>query len=63
MKVMQMADQVRYPHMSTAELRSTFLVDDLFAPGQIQLVYVDLDRAVIGSAVPLDAPLALPFMP
>ena len=60
MKVMQMADQVRYPHMSTAELRSTFLVDDLFALGQIQLVYVDLDRAVIGSAVPLDAPLALP---
>ena len=43
MKVMQMADQVRYPQMSTAELRSTFLVDDLFAPGQIQLVYVDLD--------------------
>jgi 4-deoxy-L-threo-5-hexosulose-uronate ketol-isomerase len=60
MKVMQMADQVRYPHMSTAELRSTFLIDDLFAPGQIQLVYVDLDRAVIGSAVPLEAALALP---
>jgi 4-deoxy-L-threo-5-hexosulose-uronate ketol-isomerase len=60
MKLMQMADQVRYPHMSTAELRASFLVDDLFAPGQIQLVYVDLDRAVIGSAVPLDTALALP---
>ncbi|MGD0859819.1 MAG: 5-dehydro-4-deoxy-D-glucuronate isomerase [Terracidiphilus sp.] len=60
MKVMQMADQVRYPQMSTAELRSTFLVDDLFAPGQIQLVYVDLDRSVIGSVVPLDAALMLP---
>jgi 4-deoxy-L-threo-5-hexosulose-uronate ketol-isomerase len=60
MKLMQMADLVRYPHMSTAELRSTFLVDDLFAPGQVQLVYVDLDRAVIGSAVPLGEALPLP---
>ena len=60
MKVMQMADVVRYPHMSTAELRATFLVDDLFAPGQVQLVYVDLDRTVIGSAVPLGEALPLP---
>ena len=63
MKLMQMADVVRYPHMSTAELRATFLVDDLFAPGQVQLVYVDLDRTVIGSAVPLDAALPLPPPP
>ena len=60
MKVMQMADAVRYPHMSTAELRATFLVDDLFSPGQVQLVYVDLDRTVIGSAVPLGEALPLP---
>jgi 4-deoxy-L-threo-5-hexosulose-uronate ketol-isomerase len=60
MKILQMADAVRYPLMSTEELRSTFLLDDLFAPGQIQLVYVDLDRTVIGSAVPLATPLALP---
>jgi 4-deoxy-L-threo-5-hexosulose-uronate ketol-isomerase len=60
MKVMQMADLVRYPHMSTAELRATFLVDALFAPGQVQLVYVDLDRTVIGSAVPLAEALPLP---
>lgn len=60
MKVMQMADLVRYPHMSTAELRATFLVDDLFSPGLVQLVYVDLDRTVIGSAVPLGAALPLP---
>jgi len=60
MKLMQMADPVRYPHMSTAELRSTFLVDGLFAPGLVELVYVDLDRAVIGSAVPLGEALPLP---
>lgn len=60
MKVMQMADEVRYRHMSTEELRSTFLVDNLFTPATIELVYVDLDRTVIGSAVPTSGALQLP---
>ncbi len=46
--------------MSTAELRSTFLLEDLFEPEAVKLVYVDLDRTVIGSAVPLASPLELP---
>ena len=45
--------------MTTADLRETFLLTDLFHPGQIDLAYVDLDRTVIGSAVPLDSPLQL----
>jgi 4-deoxy-L-threo-5-hexosulose-uronate ketol-isomerase len=60
MKVLQMADEVRYPRMSTAELRSTFLLDDLFEPDRLKLVYIDLDRTVIGSAVPLGSALELP---
>jgi 4-deoxy-L-threo-5-hexosulose-uronate ketol-isomerase len=60
MKFLQLADEVRYTHMSTEELRSSFLLEDLFAPGSVQLVYVDLDRTVIGSAVPLAEPLSLP---
>jgi 4-deoxy-L-threo-5-hexosulose-uronate ketol-isomerase len=60
MRVLQLADEVRYQHMSTDELRSSFLVEDLFVPGSVQLVYVDLDRTVIGSAVPLAEPLQLP---
>ena len=60
MKLIQIADAVRYPRMTTAELRATFLLDDLFEPGQVKLVYVDLDRTVIGSAVPLGSPLDLP---
>ena len=60
MRVLQLADEVRYPRMSTAELRATFLLEDLFTPGQVQLAYVDLDRTVIGSAVPLASALALP---
>jgi 4-deoxy-L-threo-5-hexosulose-uronate ketol-isomerase len=60
MKMMQMADPVRYRTMTTEELRETFLLSDLFHPGQICLNYVDLDRTVIGSAVPTNQPLTLP---
>jgi 4-deoxy-L-threo-5-hexosulose-uronate ketol-isomerase len=55
-----MADQVRYRTMTTEQLRQTFMVTDLFQPGVIALTYIDLDRTVIGSAVPLAQPLALP---
>src|ERR1700675_1485915 len=55
-----MADSIRYRRMTTEELRQTFLIDDLFHPGEIGLTYVDLDRTVIGSAVPTGSPLVLP---
>ena len=45
--------------MGTDELRSHFLVTNLFQPGRISLEIVDLDRVVIGGAVPTDAPLPL----
>jgi 4-deoxy-L-threo-5-hexosulose-uronate ketol-isomerase len=60
MRILEMADRMRYSQMTTDELRRTFLIEDLFAPGQVALVYVDLDRTVVGSAVPLEAPLTLP---
>ena len=60
MKILQMADHIRYRTMTTEELRETFLVDDLFQAGQINMTYVDLDRTVIGSAVPVGEPLYLP---
>jgi len=60
MKIHELADQVRFRTMTTEELRRTFLVTDLFQPGLIALTYIDLDRTIVGSAVPLDQPLALP---
>jgi 4-deoxy-L-threo-5-hexosulose-uronate ketol-isomerase len=60
MKILHLADEVRYKQMSTEELRAGYLLEDLFAPSAVQLVYVDLDRTVIGSAVPLAEPLTLP---
>jgi len=63
MKIVQMADAVRYPRMTTAELRETFLLEGLFSEGAIEMRYVDLDRAVIGGAVPTAAPLTLETAP
>ena len=59
MKTLLTADSVRYRQMSSAELRAAFLIEDLFAPGEIALVYTDADRAVVGSAVPSQGPLDL----
>jgi 4-deoxy-L-threo-5-hexosulose-uronate ketol-isomerase len=60
MKIMQMADSIRYRTMNTEELRQTFVIEDLFQTAQISMTYVDLDRTVIGSAVPTGLPLHLP---
>lgn len=60
MKTVFMADPQRYPRMTTQELRESFLLSSLCEPGEIHLVYVDLDRAVAGMASPLQGPLALP---
>jgi 4-deoxy-L-threo-5-hexosulose-uronate ketol-isomerase len=46
--------------MTTEELRAHFLVSDLFRPGAVTLRPVDLDRVVLGGAMPTDGPLALP---
>jgi 4-deoxy-L-threo-5-hexosulose-uronate ketol-isomerase len=63
MKTVLMADPVRYPRMTTQEIRDSFLVDGLYQAGAIHLAYVDLDRAVIGMAAPLEESLALPASP
>lgn len=59
MKTYMMPDPVRYKTMTTEELRENFLVDDLFKAGEIQMCYLDVDRTIIGSAVPTMAPLTL----
>jgi 4-deoxy-L-threo-5-hexosulose-uronate ketol-isomerase len=59
MRLYQMADPVRYEMMNTEELRETFLLEELFQPGEIEFAYVDLDRTVIGSAVPTSEALVL----
>src|SRR5438105_14188854 len=63
MRLYQMADAVRYEMMNTEELRETFLLEGMFQPGEIEFAYVDLDRTVIGSAVPTSNALTLETEP
>lgn len=49
--------------LDTEELRENFLVESLFNPGVIDLLYAHIDRVVLGSAVPTDAPLTLGAAP
>jgi 4-deoxy-L-threo-5-hexosulose-uronate ketol-isomerase len=49
--------------MDTAELRDRFLLGGIFQPGEVTLRFVDLDRVVIGGAVPADGPLRLEAPP
>ena len=53
------ADDISYKALDTTGLRDRFLLQDLFAEGQLQLTYTDLDRAIVGSAVPTIEPLVL----
>jgi 4-deoxy-L-threo-5-hexosulose-uronate ketol-isomerase len=50
-------DAERTKRMTSAELRAAFLVQGLFVPGKVVLRHVDLDRVVLGGAVPTSVPL------
>ena len=63
MKMILTADPVRFPRMTSQELRETFLLEGLCEPGRIEMAYVDLDRAVVGVAIPGGNPIALPTSP
>jgi 4-deoxy-L-threo-5-hexosulose-uronate ketol-isomerase len=54
------ADRERYRRMTTSELREAYMVDGMFIPGDVTLCYTDIDRAIVGSAVPLEDSLTLP---
>ena len=40
-------------YYTTERLREDFLIDDLFKPDEIKLVYSHIDRIITGSAVPV----------
>jgi 4-deoxy-L-threo-5-hexosulose-uronate ketol-isomerase len=45
--------------LGTEELRAAFLVTDLFRPDELTLHVTDLDRAVVGGAMPVDGSVEL----
>jgi 4-deoxy-L-threo-5-hexosulose-uronate ketol-isomerase len=60
MKVRASTDPEGLRRMTARDIRDTFVIGDLFRPGEVSMTYVEVDRAVVGSAVPLDVPLCLP---
>lgn len=48
------------PLFDTADLRERFLLESVFVPGQVNVVYTHHDRIVLGGAVPAGEQLALP---
>ncbi len=58
-----LVDPVRAETMSAAELRAAFLVEDLFPRGEVKLLHWEGERTIVGSAVPVDGPLALEAPP
>jgi 4-deoxy-L-threo-5-hexosulose-uronate ketol-isomerase len=45
--------------MTSKEVRESYLIEGLFAAGEVRLIYSYVDRVIVGSAVPLGEPLAL----
>lgn len=59
MQTKYVADRNRYKRMTTEELRASYLIENLFEAGSIQLYYVDVDRTIVGSVVPVGKKLKL----
>ena len=53
------ADQQRYRTMRNDELRDTFVVSDLMQAGKLAMTLSDIDRGIVGSAVPLGEALTI----
>lgn len=59
MEVRYSPDQNGFKKMDTTELRNSFLIESLFTPNEIPMVYSDVDRSITGSAVPVGKALQL----
>lgn len=44
---------------TTEELREKYLIQDLFVPGEIKMVYSHIDRIIVGSVCPTDQALTI----
>lgn len=59
MDVRRSADPQGFRSMNTGELRAAYLIDSLFVPDDVPMVYSDIDRSITGTAVPVRRQLAL----
>ncbi|MFN3613494.1 MAG: 5-dehydro-4-deoxy-D-glucuronate isomerase [Rubrimonas sp.] len=56
-------DPVAARAMDTQALRDHFAITDLFAPGEIRLVYTHYDRMIVGGCAPMAGPQTLDHVP
>ena len=59
MEIRYSPDPAHFCRMTTQEVRGTFLIESLFHPDSIDMVYSEIDRVIVGSAVPGRKPLEL----
>ncbi len=59
MEVRYLPDATGFKRLSTAEIRSEFLIEGLFQDEAISTTYIDLDRAIVGGAAPVKKSLQL----
>jgi 4-deoxy-L-threo-5-hexosulose-uronate ketol-isomerase len=52
-------ESVAYATLDTQGLRENYLIGNLFAPGELNLVATHADRAMVGAAIPVKEPLIL----
>lgn len=60
MKLHYSSGRAETNRLDTEALREAFLFEGLFQPGQVAARYTDLDRMIVGAAVPTGAALELP---
>lgn len=59
MKVRYTVGVNEYKHMDTQTLRDSFLIEKLFEAGALNLLYCEVERGIVGAAVPTDGSLKL----
>lgn len=52
-------DPDAFKKLTNEEINKKYLINDLFAPDEIRMIYTDIDRAIVGSAVPVKKDLQL----
>jgi 4-deoxy-L-threo-5-hexosulose-uronate ketol-isomerase len=60
MKFLETPDKNSYKRMTNAELVDGFVIPNLFINNEISLCYTDVDRAIVGGAMPAQSKIALP---
>ncbi len=59
MKVRYTVGVNEYKRMNTRELRDAFLIEELFSEGELNLLYCEVERSIVGAAVPTEGSLSL----